>query len=195
MADDRSTPERVKTLVSIPTSWACPWWDRAAHARVLALGVLTDEQHVDVRRVLPGERAGNAREQPRRAGRSPRDRALSDQEDQPPERDVVGNVRPSAAPIRHASWAAARPPSRGASSSPSGASGRSPSRVPSTRYRGRARRAPSAPRPSPRRRRRRPGAARCVPRHARIRRRRLAAARPRQGAASWKRSTGSSAGR
>src|SRR5262249_47671611 len=64
-----------------------------ADARVLALGVLAEEEHVDVCRAAPRERAGHPLEQPSRAHVRPQVEALPDLEHEPPQRDVVGHRR------------------------------------------------------------------------------------------------------
>ena len=65
----------------------------AADACVLALGVLAHEEHVDVGRAATGERAGDAFEQARRPEVRPEVEPLAEVEDQPPQRDVVGDRR------------------------------------------------------------------------------------------------------
>ena len=64
-----------------------------ADARVLALRVLADEHHVDVRRPATGERAGDPLQQPRRPHVGPEIQLLANREDDAPERDVVGYGR------------------------------------------------------------------------------------------------------
>ena len=65
----------------------------AAHARVLALGVLADEEHVDVCGAATGERVADAREQAHGPDVRPQVEPLAQLEQQAPERDVVGDAR------------------------------------------------------------------------------------------------------
>src|SRR5581483_2637159 len=62
---------------------------------------LADEEHVDVRRAAAGERARDPLEEPRRADVRPQVEPLPDREDQPPERDVVGDGRVADRPHQH----------------------------------------------------------------------------------------------
>ncbi len=64
----------------------------AADARVLALGVLAHEDHVDVARRAAGERARHALQQAHGAHVGPQVEALADRQQQAPERHVIGNV-------------------------------------------------------------------------------------------------------
>ena len=74
-----------------------------ADARVLALGVLAHEEHVDVGRPAPGERAGHSLQQPGRADVRPQVEPLAEREQEPPERDVVGDAGSPTAPSSTAS--------------------------------------------------------------------------------------------
>ncbi len=65
-----------------------------ADARVLALGVLAHEHHVDVAGRAARKCARHALEQPHGTDVGPQVEALADRQQQPPERDVVGDVGP-----------------------------------------------------------------------------------------------------
>ena len=64
----------------------------SADAGVLALGVLAHEEHVDVGRSAAGERVADALQQPHRPHVRPQVEALAQLEQEPPERDVVGDA-------------------------------------------------------------------------------------------------------
>ena len=67
----------------------------APDARVLALGVLAHEQHVDIAGRAAGQGARHACQQPHGPHVGPQVEALADRQQQPPERHVIGNVRPA----------------------------------------------------------------------------------------------------
>ena len=83
----------MKTLVSMPTSRRQPLVRPPADARVLALGVLAHEEHVHVAGPASGKRARDPLQQPGRAQVRPQVEPLAQLEEQPPERDVVGDGR------------------------------------------------------------------------------------------------------
>ncbi len=64
-----------------------------ADARVLALGVLAHEQHVDVARRAAGQRARDALEQAHGPHVGPQVEPLTDRQEQAPERHVIGDIR------------------------------------------------------------------------------------------------------
>ncbi len=64
----------------------------AADARVLALGVLAHDHHVDVARRQAGERRAHARHQARRAQVDVEVEVAPELEQRAPERDVIGNL-------------------------------------------------------------------------------------------------------
>ena len=87
----RSTPARVKTATSVADLDRQPAVRAPADAGVLALGVLADDDPVDV---LAVRRAGSSRPGSTRAGPhvGVLVEALADRQAQAPERDVVGHL-------------------------------------------------------------------------------------------------------
>ena len=75
------------------------------HSRVLTLGVLAHEEHVDVCRAPARERAGDPFQQSRRPQVGPEIELLADRQDDAPQRDVIGTDGSPTAPIRQASCA------------------------------------------------------------------------------------------
>jgi hypothetical protein len=63
----------------------------AAHRAVLALGVLAHDQHVDVAGLAPGQRAGHAVEQPRRAQVDVLVELAAELQQAAPQRHMVGH--------------------------------------------------------------------------------------------------------
>ena len=126
----RSLPKRVKIDSWSAISWSVPLWSRAADLGIFALVVLADDQHVDVARLLAGERRGHAVEQADRADIGILLEVAADRHEQRPQRHRVGHGRPAdrAEEDRVVAGDAARgrPP---ASSGRSGRSGRSSSRT------------------------------------------------------------------
>ena len=89
----RSTPDASEDARLDADLVRQPLVRAAADAGVLALGVLAEEEHVDVGRPAAGERPRDPVQQPHRPEVRPQVEPLAQLEQQPPERHVVGDGR------------------------------------------------------------------------------------------------------